>query len=85
MNGLGSGVNGEFTFLDIISLISFAIGIQNLDMNITQNDMQSQTKDINKTADERVNKILNEIHSHLQTQDKKLDFIIELLGVKYDS
>ena len=77
MNGLGSGNNGEWTFLDIVTLISFIIGLQNLDMNIDQNDMQSQTKELNQKADERVNKLLDEIHAHLEMQDKKLDLILE--------
>lgn len=74
---MGNGINGEWTFLDIITLISFVIGLQNLEMNIDQNDMQSQTKEINQTADRRVNKLLNEIHAHLEEQDKKLDLLLE--------
>lgn len=65
---IGSGQNGEWTFLDIISLVSFFVGLQNLDMNITQEDVQA-------TAD----KILKEIHSHLEMQDKKIDKILEVL------
>ena len=79
MNGLGSGNSGEWTFLDIVTLISFVIGLQNLEMNITQNDMQEQTQTINNTVDERVNHILKEIHSHLEMQDKKIDTILKYL------
>ena len=79
MNGLGSGNSGEWTFLDIVTLISFVIGLQNLEMNITQNDMQEQTQTINNTADERVNRILKEIHSHLEMQDEKIDTILKYL------
>ena len=64
----GSAPNGEMSFLDIISLMSFFIGIQNLDMNITQEDVQN-------TAE----KILNEIHTHLEDQDRKIDQILEIL------
>ena len=77
MNGLGNGSNGEWTFLDIVTLISFVIGLQNLELNVDQNDMQNQTKEINQTADDRVNKLLTEIHSHLEEQDKKLDLILQ--------
>lgn len=80
MNGLGSGDHGEFTFLDIISLISFFIGLQNLDLNISQNDLQSQTNEINDIADKRVNRLLSEIHSHLEMQDKKIDDIWRLMN-----
>lgn len=65
---LGSAPNGEMTFLDIISLMSFFVGIQNLDMNITQEDVQN-------TADQ----ILREIHSHLEQQDEKINQILEML------
>lgn len=64
----GSAPNGEMTFLDIISLMSFMVGIQNLDMNITQEDVQN-------TADQ----ILREIHSHLEEQDEKINQILEML------
>ena len=40
---VGSGANGELTFLDIITLISFFVGIENLDLNITQDDVQKAT------------------------------------------
>ena len=76
---MGSGTNGEWTFLDIVTLISFVIGLENLEMNITQNDVQEQTKEINKTADERVDRLLGEIHSHLEMQDKKLNEIVQRL------
>lgn len=73
--GLGTGDNGEWTFLDIISLMSFCIGLQNLDMNITQEDMQNADHNSAMRAD----KILQEIHSHLEEQDKKIDKILEEL------
>ncbi len=75
MRGLGSGENGEFTFLDMVSLLSFLIGIMNLDENLTQGDKQELQQDLSNKAD----LLLNEIHSHLETQDKKLDEIIILL------
>ena len=74
---IGSGERGELTFLDVVALLSYIIGVENLEMNITQSDVQEQTKEINKTADERVDRLLSEIHSHLEMQDKKLDAIIQ--------
>lgn len=76
MKGLGSGNNGEFTFLDTISLISFIVGIQNLDMNISQEDMQKATERLDKSLRENV----EEIHSHLEAQDKKIDEILRRLN-----
>ena len=40
MSGLGSGDNGELTFIDWIALISFWVALQNLDLNLTQEDKQ---------------------------------------------
>ena len=72
MSGLGSGDYGEFTFLDIISLISFFIGLANLEENLTQGDKQDLQKDLTSKAD----LLLKEIHNHLEQQDRKLDSIL---------
>lgn len=76
MCGLGSGENGEFTFLDIISIISFLVGLQNLDMNITQEDMQNTTEKLDRALRIEV----ADIHNHLQEQDKKIDKLLEILS-----
>lgn len=72
---LGSGDNGELTFLDAIGLASFLIGLQNLDMNLTQDDKQ----DIQHTFDNRLSQTMSEVHAHLEIQDKKIDEILERL------
>ena len=77
MRGLGSGDSGEFTFLDIITLISFIIGLENLDMNISQTDLQEETNRLDKKVDEKVRLALDEIHEHLELQDKKFDEILK--------
>ena len=76
MTGLGSGDHGEFTFLDTISLISFMIGVMNLNENLTQGDKQ----DLLKTFSQEAERLLNEIHHHLQEQDEKIDRILEELS-----
>lgn len=73
MSGFGSGMNGEWTFLDIVALISFVVGLQNLEMNITQEDMQNSTERLDRALRENV----REIHSHLEDQDKKIDMILQ--------
>ena len=73
--GLGSGENGQFTFLDTISLISFMIGVMNLNENLTQGDKQ----DLLETFSQKAEELLNEIHGHLQEQDEKIDKILEEL------
>lgn len=75
MSGLGSGDNGEWTFLDLISLMSFFIGIQNLDLNVTQEDAQNLEHQLNNN----VQLLLTELHGHLETQDKQLKEILQRL------
>ena len=77
--GFGNGENGQLTFLDTINLISFMIGIMNLNENLTQGDKQ----DLLKTFSQEAERLLNEIHHHLQEQDEKIDIILEEL--KHDS
>ena len=82
MAALGSGNNGEFTFLDLVSLASFFIGIENLEMNLTQDDKQDLQQDLAEKSD----LLLNEIHGHLEKQDALLTQIIKVLeGLKNDS
>lgn len=76
---MGSGKNGEWTFLDIITIVSFIIGIQNLELNIDQNDMDKQTRDINETANALVSAAISEIHKHLENQDRKIEEILEYI------
>lgn len=75
MSGLGSGENGQFTFLDSIALISFIVGIMNYEENLTQSDKQ----DLQDQLNSKIDLLLKEIHSHLEEQDKKLDKITEAL------
>lgn len=74
--GIGSGENGQFTFLDTINLVSFMISMMNLNENLTQGDKQ----DLLKTFSQKADDLLNEIHSHLKDQDKKIDKILEELS-----
>ena len=73
--GLGSGQNGQFTFLDSIALISFLIGVMNYEENLTQSDKQ----DLQDQLNSKIDLLLKEIHSHLEEQDKKIDKIMEAL------
>ena len=74
---MGTGENGALTFFDMITFISFIVGLQNLELNITQNDLQEQTQDINETADKLVKDAIEEIHRHLQEQDAKIEILLE--------
>ena len=68
--------NNQLGFVDILSIMSFVIGLMNLDENLTQNDKQELQEDLSRQA----HLLLDEIHNHLQSQDDKLDKILELLG-----
>lgn len=76
---IGSGEGGDLTFLDLVSLLSFFIGVLNLDANITQSDVQEQTKDLDERFTAATKSALAEIHDHLQDQDRKIDQILEVL------
>lgn len=76
MSGFGSGDNGEITFLDLLAIMSFCIGLQNLDLNIAQEDLDNQTQEL----DARLRKVVDDIHKHLQEQDVKIDYIISTLN-----
>lgn len=72
MNKLGSE---EWSFLDLITLLSFGIGLQNLDLNVTQEDAQKLEHQLN----DNVQLLLNELHGHLEIQDEKLNKILKRL------
>lgn len=75
MTGLGSGTNGEFTFIDILAIISFCVGLENLELNIAQEDLDNQTQEL----DRRLRDVVDDIHRHLQLQDEKLEQILARL------
>lgn len=76
MTNQGSGKNGEYTLLDILSIFSFIIGLQNYDMNVDQNDMQELQHQFNK----QLESVVGDIHKHLQLQDEKIDRILRILN-----
>lgn len=65
----------NLTFIDLISIISFVIALQNLDYNITQDDLQNIAAQTDKHQSEGI----DDIHRHLDIQDKKIDRILEEL------
>ena len=71
--------NKELDFLDILSIMSFCIALQNLDLNISAEDIQNTSAQLEKDFNERLEGVLEEIHNHLSLQDMKLRFILEKL------
>lgn len=60
--------NEQLSFIDLLSIMSFCIGVMNLDLNVTAEDIDNQTQTL-----------LTEIHTHLEEQDKKINEIIRRL------
>lgn len=67
--------NNQLSCLDTMNIMSFVIGLMNYNENLTQNDKQELLSEFNNKAEI----LLNEIHSHLEQQDKKLDAILARL------
>ena len=74
---LNSSNNKQFEFLDILNIMSFYLGVMNLNSNMNQNDKQ----DLQRQLNEGINSLLGEIHAHLQKQDDKIDKIMEALHI----
>lgn len=71
----------QLSFLDILNVLSFCIGVMNLEENLTQSDKQELQNDLSDKADN----LLTEIHGHLEKQDAKLDnqnIVLNRLGAK---
>ena len=70
-----TGESKQLTFLDLLNVLSFLIGLENLEANLTQSDKQDLQHDLSETAE----RLLTEIHAHLETQDAKIDKILKRL------
>ena len=77
---VGSGDNGELTFLDVIAIVGFCVGLQNLDLNISEQDLADQTK----VLDEELRAVVDDIHKHLSVQDAKINLILNMLEERND-
>lgn len=60
--------NKNLDIIDFLSVLSFYIGLQNLDENLSQE----------KAAD-LLSIAIQDIHDHLSEQDKKIDKILEVM------
>lgn len=67
--------NSQNQLIDLVNLASFILGIENLQANLTQSDKQDIIHAQNRNAD----RLLEEIHAHLQEQDQKINYLIKLL------
>lgn len=67
--------NNNLTFIDAISVVSFLIALQNLELNISQDDLQTEAEHLDKAMREQI----RQIHEHLEAQDIKIDKILKEL------
>lgn len=58
----------QLDFLDILSLISFGLQIETLGNTFTIEDIQQDN-----------DRIMQELHGHMEEQDRKIDYILEVL------
>ncbi len=64
-------VNNQ-NLMDLLNVLSFIIGLLNLNENLTQNDKQ----DLMSAFDNQTKTVLDDIHSRLDAQDKQLKTIL---------
>lgn len=64
---------GQLDALDLLSVVSFAIGLANYAENVDQSTMQDAIKSAAR-----------DIHAHLQEQDEKINHIMEVLDIAQD-
>ena len=72
---MNSNSKESLNFIDVINILDFMLGLENLNMNITQNDMQELQSKFNTD----INAVVSQVHQHLQEQDVKIDEILRRL------
>ena len=70
----------NYSYIDYVNLMDLAISIKNLRSNTSQEERQKLEEHFNT----KLNSLLEEIHSHLQEQDNKIDLILKKLEVTSD-
>lgn len=68
----------QLELLDVMNVLSFVISVMNYDENLTQSDKQDLSNEFSKKMD----KLLGDIHLHLNSQDEKINKILEVLNEK---
>ena len=66
------------SFLDAVTIAGFLLSMLNYRENLTQNDKSEILQNSQNVSDA----IINKIDEHLELQDKKIDYIIQLLEQK---
>lgn len=71
-------MQNEQSFLDAVTIADFLLGMLNYRENLTQNDKSEILQNSQNVSDV----VINKIDRHLQLQDKKIDYLIQLLEQK---
>ncbi len=66
------------SFLDVLNVASFLIGVANYNENLTQTDKQELIHKLDKQTSE----LLSRLNAHLERQDENIDKILTMLEVK---
>lgn len=69
------GNNGQLDAIDIISVLSFLLGVENLQ----ENRQQSAQNDVTAANDKQAKRILDEVGKRLDRQDEILNKILEVI------
>ena len=59
----------QFEFLDVLTILSFALQVENQGKVIGLTDVQNE-----------VNRAIGEIHTHLEEQDRMIRLLLERMG-----
>ena len=73
-------LDNNLSLLDALTILGFCIGLQNLEINLGQNDLDRQTADLDARVNERLSVAIADLHNHLAEQDTKIERILELLN-----
>ncbi len=67
--------NKELDSLDILSILSFVLGYENL----IENRQQSKQNDVQSANDKQAEYLLNHLHTMFEDQNEKIDRILSIL------
>ena len=71
--------NENLSLLDALTILGFLIGLQNLELNLGQNDLDRQTADLDARVNKHLSDAIAELHGHLAKQDQKIERILKRL------
>ena len=67
----------DLSLLDAMTVLGFFIGLQNLEINLGQNDLDRQTADLDARVNDHLSEAIADLHRHLTEQDQKIERILK--------